>query len=169
MTTELILLRHAKSDWDAHGDDFNRPLNTRGHHDAPRIGQWLQQQAIKPNCILSSPARRAAQTAEAICAALDDPSISITWEPRLYLASRETLLDVISEHLTHSCLMVIGHNPGLEQLLDCLAQEPPQRQTNGNLLTTATLAHLQWTSAAHGLDRASARLLHLIRPRELAN
>lgn len=169
MAHELLLLRHAKSDWDQHCDDFNRPLNTRGQHDAPRIGQWLHKQGILPDRVLSSPARRAAQTVQAVCAALGFPAERIAWDRRLYLASSETLLDVLNEYTQHpGRLLLVGHNPGLEDLLEYLAAEPPPRQRNGKLLTTATLAQLELSSGPHCMDRHNARLRKLIRPRELS-
>ncbi len=167
MTDELFLLRHAKSDWDSTSADFDRPLNKRGLADAPRIGQWLHDHKVEFDCVLSSPARRAAQTAQALCVKLGISAEHIHWDKRLYLASLETLLDVLAEQREHRRLILIGHNPGIEQLLEYLAQEPPPRQTNGKLVTTATLAQLQLTNAAACLMPNSARLLQLIRPRDL--
>lgn len=168
MTHELFLLRHAKSDWDSSSDDFNRPLNQRGLSDAPRIGQWLLDQKVNFDCVLSSPARRAAQTAQAICTQLGIPAEQIHWDRRLYLASLETLLDVLADHREHRRVILIAHNPGIEQLLEYLTQEPPPRLANGKLVTTATLAQLQLAQSAAGLMQNSARLLQLIRPRDLA-
>ena len=167
MARELLLLRHAKSDWDSSSDDFERPLNTRGQRDAPRIGQWLREHKLMPGCVVSSPARRAAQTAQAVCEALGYPPDRIVWDKRLYLASRETLLGVLAEQIKkHHCLMLIGHNPGLEQLLEYLAEDAPTRQPNGKLLTTATLAHLRL--AAPSPIAQGGRLLNLVRPRDLS-
>lgn len=167
MTHELFLLRHAKSDWNASCDDFDRPLNARGSADAPRIGLWLRGHGITFDCILSSPAQRAAQTAQAICTALGISADHIHWDKRLYLASRETLLDILVDKREHQRLLLIGHNPGMEQLLEYLAQEPPPRQNNGKLLTTATLAQLQLSATTPHLRQHSAKLLHLIRPRDV--
>ena len=168
MAHDLILLRHAKSDWDSSHDDFDRPLNTRGQHDAPRIGQWLREHGVIPDRVVSSPACRAAQTAQAVCAQLDYPVERIVWDKNLYLASRETLLEVLAKQTKPAhCLLLIGHNPGLEQLLEYLAQEPPPRQANGKLLTTATLAQLRLPATSPRLIQHGARLLQLTRPRDL--
>lgn len=168
MARELLLLRHAKSDWDQACDDVDRPLNARGQHDAPRIGRWLRDRKLPPDRVLSSPACRAAQTAHAVCAELGYPAERILWDKRLYLASLETLLDVLAEQNgpPHR-LLLIGHNPGLEDLLEYLAEEPPPRQPNGKLFTTATLAHLHLPADAARPTRHSARLHQIVRPRDL--
>lgn len=168
MAHELLLLRHAKSDWDQTCDDFDRPLNARGQHDAPRIGRWLRDQNLIPDRVISSPARRAAQTTQAVCSQLGYPTECILWDKRLYLASCETLLDVLADQSDHPHrLMLIGHNPGLEYLLEYLAQEPPPRQPNGKLLTTATLAYLQLGSDTPRPPRHNAHLRQFVRPRDL--
>ncbi|MBI5462442.1 MAG: histidine phosphatase family protein [Gammaproteobacteria bacterium] len=166
MSFELLLLRHAKSDWDQSCDDFDRPLNARGRHDAPRIGRWLREHDMLPDRVLSSPAHRAAQTAQAVCAQLGYPAERIVWDKRLYLAALETLLDILAEQTDHpQRLLLIGHNPGLEDLLEYLVQTPP-RQHNGKLLTTATLAHVQMDTSHP--TRHSAHLCQLVRPRDMS-
>ncbi|MBK8473109.1 MAG: histidine phosphatase family protein [Sphingobacteriales bacterium] len=63
----LVLIRHAKSSWDDGAiSDFDRPLNARGQHDAPRMGAWLREKGITPDLIYSSPAQRALSTARLI-------------------------------------------------------------------------------------------------------
>lgn len=168
MARELLLLRHAKSDWDTSCDDFDRPLNARGQHDAPRIGRWLRGQHLVPDRVLSSPARRATQTAHAVCAELGYPAECILWDERLYLASRETLLEVLADQSGHpQRLLLIGHNPGLEDLLEYLAQESPPRQRNGKLLATATLAYLHLRSDTARPTPHSAHLHQIVHPRDL--
>ena len=68
MSRELLILRHAKSAWDTPAEtDFDRPLNGRGKRDAPRIGAWLMAQALLPDHVIASPARRARQTTRRVC------------------------------------------------------------------------------------------------------
>lgn len=165
---DLFLLRHAKSDWDKAVSDFDRPLNARGRRDAAAVGQWLHTQAFHTDAIYSSPAQRATQTALALCAGTGIPSDSIIWDERLYLAPLETLLEVISGFPTGlQSALLIGHNPGLEELLLYLAHDADRYEQRGKLLTTASFAHLQFTGKWKDLERHSARLAGFTRPRDL--
>jgi phosphohistidine phosphatase len=120
----LSLLRHAKSSWkDAGIEDHDRPLNKRGQRDAPRMGLFLREKQLIPELILSSTARRARDTALKVTEAC-----GYTGEVRLlselYLAEPERYLDVVRvlpETVGH--VMLVGHNPGLEQLLERLVGE----------------------------------------------
>lgn len=168
MARELLLLRHAKSDWNQDTSDFDRPLNARGRRDADRIGRWAHAQKLKPDAVLSSPARRAAQTAEAVCIHLCVDPADITWNERIYLASLPTLLEVLASlPASAKQVVLIGHNPGLEDLLLHLAPDAEAQRHADKLLTTATLAQLRipdkdWKPAAR-----SATLLRFVRPRDL--
>lgn len=72
MPRELLLLRHAKSDWDSDvASDFERPLAKRGKNDAPKVGSWLYREGLVPDHVVSSPATRARQTAIKVCKRLD--------------------------------------------------------------------------------------------------
>lgn len=168
MPCELLLLRHAKSDWTQNGSDFDRPLNPRGERDAARIGRWLQHQAALPDALLCSPARRAAQTAHAVCAMSGLAKSGIRWDERLYLASAGTLCQVIGE-LPDDChrALVVGHNPGLEDLLLQLAPAALNYQQGHKLLTTATLAWLEWTGGWSEPGKATLR--EFVRARDLGD
>lgn len=111
----LTLLRHAKSSWDDPGlEDFDRPLNARGLRAAPEMGRRLAARGDPPQLVVSSPALRAIATARAVRRELGDPGLRIVEEPRLYLASPETLLAVLrglEDGPRH--VMLVGHNPGL--------------------------------------------------------
>lgn len=119
----LTLVRHAKSSWkDAELADFDRPLNKRGEGDAPRMGERLARRGLQPELLLSSPARRARQTAEAIAAALRVDSAALRFSPAIYEASPAALLELIrgcEERWQH--LLLVGHNPGLTELGNLLA------------------------------------------------
>lgn len=168
MTRELLLLRHGKSDWDKDCDDFDRPLNARGQRDAARIGCWMQAHHLLPDGIFSSPARRAAQTAQAICTNAGTAPDRVLWIGRLYLASLETLLEFIGSISTNRRrVMLIGHNPGLEDLLEYLSLAAGRYRQQGKLLTTATLACLSLDGDWSHLDRGSCELERFIRPRGL--
>ena len=114
---DLLIVRHAKSDWS--GDiakDFDRPLAKRGKKTLSVIAEWLDSQHIKPDLLVSSPALRAKQTAQAIIEKLHIPDQTITFDDRLYLADTDILLEVLEE-AAHSqpqpkSVMLVGHNPG---------------------------------------------------------
>jgi phosphohistidine phosphatase len=168
MRHELLLLRHAKSDWDQNCSDFDRPLNTRGLRDAARIAQWLHGRIKADLTLLSSPARRAAQTTQAVCAMTGIAMDSIRWDERIYLASAQTLLDVIGQIPDdRRRLLIVGHNPGLEDLLVQLAPPVLQHGKDHKLLTTATLAWLDLPGNWGDIPQARASLRHFVRARDL--
>jgi phosphohistidine phosphatase len=119
----LLLMRHAKSSWASPGlPDKARPLNKRGKRDAPRMGQLLWEHGLVPECMLSSSATRARQTAEAVAeAAHFDGEIMFLEE--LYGAELEDYERAL-RNVPDSCStsLLISHNPGLEQLLDALTR-----------------------------------------------
>ncbi len=122
---QLWLVRHAKSDWGhASLKDFDRPLNARGLRDAPAMGRWLAQQGVSPELLLSSPAKRARQTAELVSQGLGYPAGRIQFEQGIYEAQPETLLDVIQQvPMGIEALMLVGHNPGISLLCHMLGAD----------------------------------------------
>ena len=133
----LLLLRHAKSSWADPGmPDFDRPLSDRGKRDAPHVGQILLQRGLQPDLILSSSAKRARKTAQKVLDASGlDVELRLVEEfylarPDAYVAMLRTLSDDTQR------VLVVGHNPGLEDLLELL--------TGRHLhMPTAALAHLR--------------------------
>ena len=114
----VILLRHAKSSGDSPAaSDFQRPLNSRGIRDAPRIGAWIAKQGIRPDWVLCSAATRAQETLVGLQVTLDlDANITITND--LYLAPPTTAIQLLSQiDDSVKCSLVIAHNPGMEGLL----------------------------------------------------
>jgi phosphohistidine phosphatase len=159
----LLLLRHAKSSWkDESLPDQERPLARRGLNDAPRVGRLLNEQNLLPDLILSSTARRARQTVELVVDAAGY-SGEISWLDNLYAAAPEEILDILSILPSHyACVMVVGHNPGLEELVALLTDQVDS-------MTTAALAQIdlpvdgwdQITEETHG------KLVNIWRPKEL--
>jgi len=117
----LLILRHAKSSWDNPNiADHDRPLNKRGKRDAPRIGRLIRDQDIVPDLIISSTAKRAAATAEAVADACDYEG-DIEFTRSFYHADAETFLDRLSSvQDQNSIVMVVSHNPSVEELLESL-------------------------------------------------
>lgn len=169
-TRTLLLLRHGKSDWDAGAsDDFSRPLAKRGTRNGKRMGRWLAEQGLRPDRIIASPAARTHSTAALVCKALDLPAKQIVQDQRVYLASATTLLDMLRELPAdvHTA-MLVGHNPGLENLLaDLLGRDVPQ-PADGKLMPTAALARLELATDWQALGPGTVRLVTLQRARDLA-
>jgi phosphohistidine phosphatase len=121
----LFLIRHAKSSWDDTAlPDKDRPLSDRGRRDAPKMGKRLAKRDVKPDLILSSPARRALTTAEIIAKKLDYKRKNIVVEDRLYSGAVHDLLNVVQklgDKLER--VMLFGHNPELTELAHRLSSE----------------------------------------------
>lgn len=133
----LLLMRHAKSSWkDESLDDHDRPLNKRGKREAPRMGELLREQNLVPDYIVSSSARRARKTADCVAlAACYRGETRITSE--LYMSPPAKMLEVLSQTPeAFNSVLLIGHNPSAEELLEQLTG-----QYRG--LSTAAVAHLR--------------------------
>ena len=132
----LLILRHAKSSW-KHPElsDHNRPLNKRGKNDAPRIGKLLKKEKLIPDIIISSTAIRAHVTAEAVAKACGYEA-EVTLNRSLYAAGPEAYFKVLrSLSDDYPRVLVVGHNPGIEELLEILTGEI-------HLMPTCSMAHL---------------------------
>jgi len=132
----LLILRHAKSSWKyPELNDHDIPLNKRGKNDAPRIGKILQKEKLIPDAILSSTAMRASATVESVVKACGYKG-EVTLNRSLYAAGPETYLQLLSGLPNgQRRVLVVGHNPGIEELLELLTSEI-------HLLPTCSLAHL---------------------------
>lgn len=170
MSNKLIwLLRHARADsGDGDMDDIDRPLSHEGRQQAMRIGEWMQQHDLRPNVLISSPAVRARQTTELVCRPLGFDMNNVYFDPGLYLASRNDLIEIMAaQSLQEGSIMLVGHNPGLEELLTWLCHEPLPRTEDGKLLTTANLARIQLDETGK-LAEGNGTLVELTRADELA-
>ncbi len=118
----LSIVRHAKSSWDDESlSDRERPLNKRGHRDAPVMADRMTSAGIRPSLILSSPAVRAFTTAKLIAEQINYPKEFLQREDELYLASLDTLLDVlVAQDANFNSIMLVGHNPGLTDFVNYL-------------------------------------------------
>lgn len=164
----LLLLRHAKSSWEDRSlSDHDRPLNERGERDAPRMGQLLRDEGLWPDLILSSTARRARRTAELMVADPDDDTpdddTEIRYLSELYLADPADCLAAVRRVGGEAqCVLVVGHNPGLEMLLQSLTDE-------WHRLPTAALARVELAiDAWKDLEPRGGELAGLWRPREMS-
>jgi len=141
-TRVVYLLRHAKSDWgDEALPDHERPLNGRGRRSASEIAETIARQAIRPELVLVSTARRARETVNGLSTALST-DVAMHFEDDLYGATANELLDRIHvlDDDTRS-VMLVGHNPAMEQLALGLAR-PGTADALGDGMKTATLVAL---------------------------
>ena len=116
----LILLRHAKSDWSGDEPDHDRPLAKRGRRQAPEAGRWLAEHVEHIDLAVVSTAVRARQTWELVSAALATPP-SVRLEDRVYAASASALLEIVRTLPDDATTVVlVGHNPGIEDLASTL-------------------------------------------------
>lgn len=117
---ELILLRHAHAEPPAPGqDDFDRPLSLQGQAEAEAAGRWLKDKGYLPDRVVSSPARRTRETTELALAALG--FVETRHEQRIYDATPGMLMQVADEHRDIGRVLLVGHNPGFEQLAALLS------------------------------------------------
>ena len=115
-----IIMRHARALEQKPGEhDFDRVLAPRGIEEAHAIGRWLYEHEPRLGAVISSPAARARMTGVAVLAAWGARAPPITWEPALYLAELPVLIETL-ECASASPTLLVGHNPGLEELLEHL-------------------------------------------------
>jgi phosphohistidine phosphatase len=165
----LYLLRHAKSSWsDPTLADHERPLSPRGHRDAKRIADHIRRLGIAPALVLCSTSRRTRETLELLRPALDAATVSL--EPELYAASADTLLERLHAVPGEvASVMLIGHNPGLEDLARLLASDGPELGRLETKFPTAALATLTLPTATwQRLFEADALLTAYVVPKELS-
>lgn len=168
----LTLLRHAKSGDDGTvARDFDRPLNAKGRRAARAIGRHMRDAGLRFDAVVASPAVRVAETlheVESGYGAALDPH----WERRLYLAPATELLDMVHATAPEAdSLLVIGHNPGLEQLVLMLVPSEDPASPRDQIAVkypTASLAELhfpvdRWDAVAAD----GGTLVRFVRPRDL--
>ena len=159
----LLLLRHAKAENPRAGSsDINRALNERGKKEAPAIGTFIRKQNVMFELVLCSPAVRARETAELVLSAAE-VTANVRYDQRIYEASPRQLLEVISEvEEDKSAVLLVGHNPGIEDLLRALTG-------TGEPMATGTLAKInlnldEWSRVTEDIGDLEC----IVRPDELA-
>lgn len=168
MTRELLILRHGKSDWSTGDEDYYRPLKERGLRNAGQVGSWLARQGTLPDLVVTSPATRALTTARLACDAMGNGSLAIREDRRIYAGGVRDLLEVLGACPQEARrVLLVGHNPGLEDLLRWLAGADIPVPGDGKLLPTAALARLSMPDDWTQLPSACARLDGVTRPAAL--
>lgn len=174
MPRTLLLLRHAKSDWDdASLADTDRPLSGRGRKAAKAMATFLKMEQIQPDLVLCSPAVRTRKTLDALLKKIGPLAARI--ENDLYLCPAQTVLDILGHVESSPTVMVIGHNPTLEELTHLLlspeekhevaALADLKRKYPTGALAELTLDIPRWSDIAP----KTGRLTRFIKPRDLAS
>jgi phosphohistidine phosphatase len=177
---KLVLFRHAKSAWPAGVADHERPLAPRGQRDAPVMGRWLRDAGYTPGQVLCSTARRARETWQFAQTGLGTTP-PVTFEPGVYEATAAGLLAIIRRTpAAVGTLLVIGHNPTMEELALMLAAAVPGTRADPlpntpapNVLErmqvkfpTAAIAVLEFGVAWRALAQGRAHLAAFVTPRD---
>ena len=164
----LTLLRHAKSGHDPHiARDFDRALNAKGKRAAAMMGQHARSLGLEFGRVVASPAVRVVETIEAFADGYRQ-TLSPIWDRRVYLASAPTLLDiVVSTPDTDDNLLLIGHNPGLEDLVLMLAAGDELRDAVEQKFPTAALAQLRFDGRWEDCGAALCAITRFVRPRDI--
>ncbi len=162
MLRRLIMMRHAKSAWDTDApSDHARPLNKRGRRDAPRVGAHLAERGWLPEVVLSSDSARTRETWERMSAAFD--RVEVCFLPTLYAAGVGEVAEALRRVPDQiGTVLMLGHNPGWEEVVERLTGAPV-------LMTTANAAllELEAESWAQAASSDGWRMEAIIRPKEL--
>ena len=165
----LIIMRHGKSDWHTGENDFDRPLSERGTRDAARMGRWLSSSRYLPDQIIASPATRAKQTVELLCKESGLDIKQIVWEKSFYSTDIQNLLDTAKNNFdVNNTVMLVGHNPVMDELLHYLSDDDVPSTQSGKYMTTANIAVFEINKESKKfLHAGSGKLLTLVRPKEI--
>jgi phosphohistidine phosphatase len=165
----LYLLRHAKSSWDDPTlADHDRPLSPRGRRAAGVMAEHLRRKRIAPALVLCSPSRRTRQTLTRIAPSLGE-SADVQIRSGLYAASASALLEVLREVPDDvESVMLIGHNPGIQDLALSLAGDGSEIARVRSKFPTAALATLEFRTSWRELAPGSAELVSFVKPKELS-
>lgn len=158
----LFLLRHAKSSWDDDSlDDFDRPLNQRGKKAAPMMGKVLKERDIAPDIVLCSPAKRTKQTLKFVNETAKLKG-DVTFDKAIYDACAADLRKLLKKQKDSvKSILLIGHNPGLEELLEDLTGTFERLPTAA--LVRVDIAADEWSSINNGGNK----LAWIVRPKDL--
>jgi phosphohistidine phosphatase len=169
--TILTILRHAKSDWgDPQLDDFDRPLNDRGRKAAKAIGDELKDRRVKFDLVFASPAVRVRETLDRVEGGYGK-AFDVRFDQNLYGASLAALVDFVRAipEQVHAPLLV-GHNPGLQQLVLALTRDEDQklRKSVEAKFPTAAVAIIELPAVRWDeVETGSGEIVELILPRDL--
>lgn len=170
MAKELLIVRHAKSDWDTHElKDFERPLKKRGVVEAQKMGKFLASNHLIPDYILCSTAKRARETAKLLVKAMGINTQDIIYDSDLYLCQPHVMIRFI-ENIPSLAerAMIVGHNPCLDFIVPLISKNSAPSRDDGKLMTTAAVAHIEVPFPWFPMAPHTCNLLNLWRPDDLA-
>ena len=168
---KLTLLRHAKSSWDDPVQrDFDRPVNAKGVRAARTVGEHLRREGLSFDHVVASPAARVIDTLDGLWDGYGK-TLKPVWDRRIYLASCVTLLDVVHDTPAEAqSVLMVGHNPGLEDLVLMLVPDEEGDGLRDSLeekFPTASVAVLEFDGDWNALKAHTAQLTRFVRPRDL--
>jgi phosphohistidine phosphatase len=168
-TRELLVMRHAKSDRGVEvRRDFDRPLAKRGKKDSKRMGRWLKERKLRPDLVIASPAVRARDTADRVAGVLGLDGDAIRREPRLYDAPVERILRILGEVPDSAMrVLLVAHNPGLEDLVLHLGGDGVEIPGDGKVLPTGAVARFSMPADWGRLPPGAGVLKGIVRPKDL--
>ncbi len=169
MSLRLILMRHAKSDWDSPAkSDFERPLSKRGRIAATAIGDWLSRNDYIPETVLCSAAKRTRETLSRVLSELDK-NLDVKYLQPLYLAAPEFMLQTLRKQQQSGTILMVAHNPGTAILANALAENAPPHERFDDYPSGATTIFTfdieTWQTIAPG----SGQVSEFIVPRDIVS
>ena len=167
-TLRLFILRHGKSDWSTGQPDFDRPLAERGRTGAQRVGAWMKDEGLVPDQVISSPARRARETAESICRSLGLKERGICFDEKSTGGRSQRCWPALRtmRRMRSRCCWS-GTTRDSRNCVYFLTQGPLTQPDDGKLLPTAALAVLRPLTDWRSLGQGGAELLSITRPGEM--
>ncbi|MDH6134329.1 phosphohistidine phosphatase [Kitasatospora sp. MAA4] len=166
----IIVLRHAKADWPEVAD-HERPLADRGRHQAPLAGRWLADSGIAPDYVLCSTSLRTRETWKLAAHELPERPHKVVFEKRIYDASAGEIIEVLKETSDEvGDLLLVGHNPGVQNLTEVLAGGESMGDELARLrqggFPTAAVAVLAFDGSWKSVEPGVARLVSFYVPPE---
>lgn len=146
-------MRHAKSSWSNPTlKDFDRPLNSRGKNDAPKMGLFLKEKKVIPGKIYCSTAKRTRATLKKVLMMLNEDEGIVEFEEDLYFKGYESYLKAISATSSDiEIVMTLGHNPMTEALISTLSSTPVQQPIKTATVACLTCEVKKWSELEHGI------------------
>ena len=168
MSQKLYLLRHAEADpWSPMGNDFSRSLTSGGIQHAKLLANWAMDNLAIPDTILCSPAKRTRQTLAPILSHWHQALSTTDYVEPMYGATTNLLLTLAEDAFSYSeCLLMIGHNPGIENLLRKVGRDRRSSGHGHSLPGTLTVIDFP---GGFKRDSQIGRLIHLVTRKDLSD